>query len=335
LLAAVTGLAVTLMACGGSGKKEPTPTAGPVELTAAQILEKDKTSIVSVVTNTPYGEGGGTGIVFEDSSHVLTNAHVVIGAGSIKIVDPADSSKSFAAKVVALSACDDVALLSVDRANGLKPATFGDSSKMQPGEHVVSLGFPGTLSSGPAVPIVTEGTVSRVRAEFDFSGQNDLIQNTAPINPGNSGGPLYNKFGEVIGLNSYSARGSQQENYAISSNEALAVASKLKAGKSLDYIGISVQPNYEEFAYDNDLAYIDGLVVMGVDPGSAADKAQPYAIEPGYLIFDVNNTPVYTTGDFCDVLRSQSSGATLRLRFGAWDNNDKPYANYIVDVMVP
>ncbi|HEX5141023.1 MAG TPA: hypothetical protein VFX19_08770, partial [Dehalococcoidia bacterium] len=76
LLAAVTGLAVTLMACGGSsGKKEPTPTAGPVELTAAQILEKDKTSIVSVVTNTPYGEGGGTGIVFEDSSHVLTNAH--------------------------------------------------------------------------------------------------------------------------------------------------------------------------------------------------------------------------------------------------------------------
>jgi serine protease Do len=251
------------------------------------------------------------------------------------VVDPADSTKSFSARVVGLSSCDDVALLSVDRATGLTPAKFGDSSKMQPGDHVVSLGFPGTLSSGPAIPIVTDGTVSRVGAEFNFSGQNDLIQNTAPINPGNSGGPLYNKYGEIIGLNSYNAIGSQSENYAISSNQALAVAKDLKAGKNLDYIGISLQPNYKDFAVQNDLPYTDGLVVMGVDPGSAADKAQPYPLDSGYLIFDVNNTPVYSVGDFCDILRSQNSGATLRLTFGAFDNNGNPYDGYTADVIVP
>jgi S1-C subfamily serine protease len=329
----VTAIGLTL-ACGGGKKADPTPTQR-AELNASQILEKDKASVVSIETTSYYGEGGGTGIVFEDSTHVLTNAHVVVGAGSIKVVDPADSSKTFAAKVVAMSPCDDVALLSIERASGLKPATFGDSAEVKPGDRVVALGFPGTLSTGPALPIVTEGTISRLRAEFDFSGQHDLIQNTAPINPGNSGGPLYNKYGEIIGLNSYSARGAQSENYAISSNEALAVAKQLKDGKHLDYIGIGVQPNYEEFAYDNDLAYIDGLVVMGVDPGSAADAATPNALEPGFLIFDVNDTPVYTVGDFCDVLRSQSSGATLRIRFGAYDSNDKPYNSFISNVKLP
>jgi S1-C subfamily serine protease len=323
-----------ILACGGGDKPDPVPTQR-VELNAGQILEKDKTSVVSIETTSYYGEGGGTGIVFEDATHVLTNAHVVVGAGSIKVVDPADSSKTFAAKVVGMSPCDDVALLSIERAAGLKPATFGDSTEVKAGDRVVALGFPGTLSTGPALPIVTEGTISRLRAEFEFSGQSDLIQNTAPINPGNSGGPLYNKYGEIIGLNSYSARGAQSENYAISSNEALAVAKQLKTGKHLDYIGIGVQPNYEDFAYDNDLAYLDGLVVMGVDPGSAADVAAPNPLKPGFLIFDVNDTPVYDVGDFCDILRSQSSGATLRIRFGAYDSNDKPYNNFLTNVKVP
>ncbi len=341
----VAPLAFALVACGGGSKSsdstatpaEPAATAteaGPVEQSAAEILENNKTSVVDVLTNTPYGSGGGTGIVFEDGTHVLTDAHVVIGASSIKVVDPADSTQTFPARVQGLSSCDDVALLTVDRATDLKPAKFGDSSQMQPGDHVVSLGFPGTLSSGPALPVVTDGTVSRLNAEFDFSGQRNLIQNTAPINPGNSGGPLFNKYGEVIGLNSYNAIGSQSENYAIASNEALAVAKELKAGKNLDYIGISLQPNYADFAAQYDLPYTDGLVVMGVDPGSAADQADPYPLQSGYLIYQVNDTDVYTVGDVCDILRSQNSGATLRILFSWYDSNNDP-ADYTTDVVMP
>ncbi len=326
----LTTAAFLLAACGGGGGDDE-----PKTLTPAELLEQNKYSVVDILTTTGYSGGGGTGVVWQDGTHVLTNAHVVTGAGSIRVVDPDDGNKSYAARVVALSSCDDVALLEVDRATTLKPAKFGDSSKVKAGETVIALGFPATISSGPHTPIITNGNVSRVPATFEFTGQRDLIQNTAPINPGNSGGPLYNEAGEVIGLNSYAARGKQGENYAISINEALAVAEKLKTGKNLDYIGVSLEQNDEDFAYDQDLAYIDGLVVTGVDPGSPADKAQPYALEFGFLIYEINGTSVETVGDFCDIIRSRKSGETIRVRFGAWDANDKPFNNFQYDIVMP
>jgi putative serine protease PepD len=331
-----------LLACGGSDEPEATPTPEatatpepPAELTAADVLEQNRASVLQIVTTSAFGEGGGSGVVWEDATHVLTNAHVVIGAGAIKVIDPADGSRSFPAKVVALSACDDVALLSVERSSGLVPAKFGDSSAVEPGERVITLGFPDTVSEGPSNPIVTEGTISRVGATFSFGGQRELLQHTAPINPGNSGGPLFNSLGEVIGLNSYAAIDRQSENYAISSNEALSVGELLKAGKNLDYIGISLRPNDEDFAFDNDLAYIDGLVITAVDPGSAAEQASPYPLETGFLVFEVNATPVYSVGDFCDVIRSRSSGETIRIRFGAFDPDGLPYNDFQYDVVVP
>jgi S1-C subfamily serine protease len=332
LLGVGVAIATLLVSCGGGGGDKDDE---PAVLTGPQLLEQNKYSVVDILTTTGYSGGGGTGIVWEESRYVLTNAHVVVGAGAIKIVDPDDGNKTYPARVVALSSCDDVALLEVDRIDSLKPAKFGDSKKVAAGDTVTALGFPATISSGPHTAIITNGNVSRVPATFEFTGQRDLIQNTAPINPGNSGGPLYNQQGEVIGLNSYSARGKQGENYAIASNEAVNVANKLKSGKNLDYLGLSLEQNDEDFAYDQDLAYIDGLVVTGVDPGSPADKASPNPMEFGFLIYEVNGTSVDTIGDFCDIIRSRKSGETLRIRFGAWDNNDKPFNNFQYDIVMP
>jgi serine protease Do len=340
VLPAVMLLAVIAAACGGGGSKAtPTPTAAPptVEptLTPNDILQKNKTSVVNIDTVDQFGSGGGSGIVWEDGTHVLTNAHVVLGTSSIKVTDPADGSHNFPAKVVALSPCDDVALLSVDRATGLTPVKIGKSSEVKAGDPVITLGFPTTISSGPYSLILTQGNVSRVHASFDFSGQRDLIQHTAPINPGNSGGPLFNLKGEVIGLNSYSARGAQSENYAIASDEAINVATQLKNGKNIDYLGITLTPNDEDLANQLDLPYVNGLVITGVDPGSPADKAKPHALDFGYEIFSVNNTEVNNVGQFCDILRSAASGATLRIQFGYWDQNGNPNDQYLYDVIVP
>jgi putative serine protease PepD len=164
--AAVIALLLVAAACGGGGKKDPTPTPEPptpavsptpADLTPAQILEQNKASVVNIDTVDPYGRGGGSGVIWEDGSHVLTNAHVVLGASTIKVTDPADGSRSFPAKVVALSPCDDVALLSVDRASGLKPAKIGNSDNVKPGDSVVALGFPDTLSSRPLQPYPDAG----------------------------------------------------------------------------------------------------------------------------------------------------------------------------------
>lgn len=337
---------VALAACGGGGDDddddptatpdrdettEPEPTAPP-ELSTAEILEANRLSVVNIVTTTPQGDGGGSGVVWEDSQHILTNAHVVIGAGAIKVADPDNPSRTYPARVVALSACDDVALLQVDR-GPFEPAVWGDSDEVKAGEDVVTLGFPGTLSGSDDI-VVTEGIVSRANATYEFEGFDDLIQHTAPINPGNSGGPLFNTRGEVIGLNTFYAIGAQNENYAITSNEALFVAEQLRDGENLDYIGVSLIRNYEDLAYAWDLAYIDGLVVTGVDPGSPADQADPYPFIWGDLIFSVDNTPVYTVGDFCDIIRSRSAGQTIEVQVGNWDSNGDPFNNFRTQVVL-
>ena len=342
LMTMIFATSALLLACSGGGEPKPTPTpeatptpSGPVELSAGEILEENKTSVVKIDTTTPYGDGGGSGVVWETADRVLTNAHVVLGAGAIKVIDPADSTRSFPAKVVALSPCDDVALLSVERATGLMPVKMGNSDEVQAGDPVIALGFPGTLSAGPNVPVITEGTVSRTRATFEHWGYRDLIQNTAPINPGNSGGPLFNQYGEVIGLNTFTAIGSQAENYAITSNEAVALGGLLKAGKNIDYIGITLEPNNDQLAFDLDLPHVNGLVVTAVDPGSPADNASPAPLAFGYEIFLVNDTPVDTIGDFCDIIRSQQSGSTLRIQFGYWGDDGSAYDDFIYDVVMP
>jgi serine protease Do len=300
------------------------------------VLEQNKSSVVEIQGN--YEEdftGGGTGIVWQDGNHVLTNAHVVIGASALKIVDPNDKNRTYPAKVVALSACDDVALLEVDRASGLKPAKFGDSTKVQVGDHLIVVGFPVTSSQAASDVVVTEGNVSRLNTTFPGGSQRDLIQHTAPTNPGNSGGPVFDSSGRVVGMHSYGVKSRQGENYAIAISEALTVTARLKEGKNLDYIGVSLELNDAEYAREWDLPYIDGLVVVGVDPGSPADSAKPYPLDTGYLIFEVNGTYVRSLGDFCDIIRSKRSGDTLRIRFGAYDEDGDPYNNYVNDVVLP
>jgi serine protease Do len=326
----LTALAIPFgLACGGGDdddSSEPTATS-PTNVqppTLQQIVDANKQSIVEIITSSAEGDGGGTGIVWENDKQIITNAHVVIGAATIKVADPADKGKTYPAKVIALSACDDVALLSVERGN-FKPLKTGDSSKVEAGTPVVALGFPGVAGqSGGSGLVVTEGIASRTKASFPDSGQTDLIQHTSPINPGNSGGPLFNRQGEVIGLNAYTIRGAQAENYAIAINEALFVANKLKAGKNLDYVGLNVVTNSRALAEQEGLPYIDGLAIVSVAPGSAATKTKPYALEAGYTVGFIDGKFIQDVGTYCDVLRSHKSGDTVKIRFGAFDTNGDP-----------
>lgn len=311
LTAAVLGAA----GCGDSADSEPPPptaTAAATEganLTPQQVVEELNRSVVRIQATYPEGTGGGSGVVWEDSRHILTNAHVVLGAGSIKVVDPLDR-REVSARVVALSPCDDVALLEVERGNFV-PASLGDSDALKPGEEVVALGYPATYTDqGSNTLTVTRGIVSKVHDSFD--GLNDLVQTDAAINPGNSGGPLVNAKGQVIGINTLGFRGKQAQNYAIAVNEAKFVAEKLRAGKNLNYIGIRLEQNYRGLAEELGirLAYIDGLLVTGVDAGSPADEAGLWYSD---LVYYVDNVWVDSVGAFCDVLRSRKAGDTVRI----------------------
>ncbi|MEP7215773.1 MAG: trypsin-like peptidase domain-containing protein, partial [Anaerolineaceae bacterium] len=300
----------TTPSAAATGSTTATATV-PKELTPQEIVAKLTGSVVHIKATYPAGTGGGSGIVWEDGTHILTNAHVVLGAGSIKVVDPVDQ-KQISARVVALSPCDDVALLEVERGN-FKPASIGDSKKVATGEAVVTLGFPGTFTdSGSDKLTVTRGIVSKSGDSFD--GLQDLIQTDAAINGGNSGGPLVNARGEVIGMNTLRSVSAQNANYAISMAEAKFVADKLKAGKNINYLGMRLEQNYQGLAQQLNvkLAYIDGLVVTGVDTGSPAAAASL-----GYsdLVYYLDNVSVESVGAFCDVLRSRKTGDKLRIDF--------------------
>lgn len=324
LVSLVAVLAVGAACSGDDSDDEPTrestrpsnstPSPGPTEakdLTPQQIVEKLKSSVININTTSPEGTGGGSGIVWGDGQHVLTNAHVVLGAASIKVVDP-DDKRELSARVVALSPCDDVALLEVERAK-FKPAPIGDSKELQPGQEVVTLGYPGTATDWQGQKLtVTRGIVSKLGEKYN--GREDLIQTDAAINPGNSGGPLVNMRGEVVGMNTLTQTSKQSVNYAISMDEAAFVAEKLKAGKNIDYLGVKLTENYRGLAdqLGIELAYIDGILVLGVDQGSPAHKA---GIGYTDLIYTIDFTDVETVGEICDVLRSKKPGQEIRVDF--------------------
>jgi len=194
-------------------------------------------------------QGTGSGFVYDDRGHVLTNNHVVQGAG--KIVVTFHDGVEAVVTVVGTDPKSDVAVLKVE-STSYRPLRKGTSTKMRVGELVMAIGSPFGLSQS-----VTMGIVSATeRDDLGINGSNtyeSFIQTDAPINPGNSGGPLVNLDGQVIGINSAiltggrgigGGGGNDGVGFAIPIDLASNVADKLiKDGKvNRARIGISIQP---------------------------------------------------------------------------------------------
>lgn len=169
-------------------------------------------SVVSISTNI----GQGSGAIIDAKGYVITNVHVISGASTARATTY--SGKSYSANtLVGYDAAADIAVLKID-APGLEALSFGDSDDVKVGEKVIAAGNPAGLSF-----TVTEGIVSAFRT---FNGIK-YIQTDVPINPGNSGGPLINAKGEIIGINNFKIGGFESLGFAISSNKARSVVSKI------------------------------------------------------------------------------------------------------------
>lgn len=207
-------------------------------LDVAGVLARLEQSVVSIETSVqarrgPFvteGEGAGTGVVIDDSGHVLTNAHVVEGATAVEVTLPGDSSPR-AAEVLAGDSESDIAVLQVVAPSGLVPADLADSSETVVGDEVVAIGNALSLEGGMTV---TQGIISALDRSVDteWGTLGDLVQTDAAISSGNSGGPLVDADGEVIGINTAvaaSSGGVQASNigFAISIDRALDVAQEL------------------------------------------------------------------------------------------------------------
>jgi S1-C subfamily serine protease len=191
----------------------------------ANTVSKALPSVVQIKTDV----GLGSGIVFDPSGHIVTNAHVVKGASRFQVTAP--DGRTYAAALRGTYPQGDLAVVQVQGAR-LRPATFADSSRVRVGQIALAIGNPLGLRSS-----VTEGIVSSTsRTVHESAGValTSLIQTSAEINPGNSGGALVDESGAVIGVPTLAALDPEMQGtpapgigFAIASNTVRSVAGQL------------------------------------------------------------------------------------------------------------
>jgi S1-C subfamily serine protease len=274
-------------------------------------------------TNTPFTvpAGVGSGVIYDDQGHILTNNHVVAGAQQLTVA--LTDGSTYPATLVGADPYTDLAVLKIDGTN-LPVARFGDSSQLQVGDWVVAIGNALALPGGPTVSAGVVSALGRtVQEPGETSGGQgpylfDVVQTDAPINPGNSGGPLLDLQGNVIGINTLVAGqaepGVQAQGigFAISIAEAKPIADQLVAtGQAIHpYIGVQQIPLNPVIASRLGSDTKNGVVVVSVGPGTPAAAA---GLRQRDIITAIDNTPVTDDSVFAKIIDSHKPGDTIDL----------------------
>ena len=201
--------------------------------------------IVDVNANLQYLDetAEGTGFVINAAAGlVLTNNHVIDGATSVTVT-PVASGHSYQAKILGYDRSDDVALLQLPDATGLKAVTIGDSSHVTVGTPVLAIGNEAGQGGSPTVaPGVISSLDRTIKASDSSSGLIEtlfgMLQTNADIRPGDSGGPLANAAGQVIGIDTAAGGATVYSGYAIPIKQALSIANRIAAGRGSPAIQI-------------------------------------------------------------------------------------------------
>ncbi|WP_053848721.1 S1C family serine protease [Streptomyces sp. NRRL B-24085] len=334
-LAALVCSVVLLSGCsdsgssdGGSAGREETPTAqaaqavapaadNDLQSTYQKVIRDVLPSVVQIQADGDLGSG----VVYDDKGHIVTNAHVV-GDGKTFRVTTANSETELTAKLVYSYPEQDLAVIKLDKVpEGLKAATFGDSAKVQVGQIVLAMGSPLGLSSS-----VTQGIVSATGRTVSESGGDggtgatiaNMVQTSAAINPGNSGGALVNLDGQVIGIPTLAAvdptfgdSTAPGIGFAIPASMVKTVASQIvKDGKVTDSgraaLGITgrtvVDASFRAA----------GVAVVDVKNDGAADRA---GIEPGDVITKLDDTAITTITSLTEALAADRPGQKVSVTF--------------------
>ncbi|WP_315987639.1 S1C family serine protease [Actinomadura sp. HBU206391] len=286
--------------------------AAQLERQFEQVARTVLPSVVQITTD----QGEGSGVIYDDRGHIVTNAHVVAGASTIKVTQ-ASGGKPLVSRLVGLFSADDLAVIKVDGAV-VRPAVFGDSAKLRLGQIVMAMGSPLGLTGS-----VTDGIISGIgrtvssEREGAFPGAtiSSAVQTSAAINPGNSGGALVTMNGQVMGIPTLIAAASpgkaaQGIGFAVPSNTVKSIAPQLiKYGKVTSSgraaLGVSVTTVINQSTGEP-----AGVGVIDVIKGGGAAKA---GIHHGDVIIAVNGAPTPAQGDLAKVLAALKPGDKVQV----------------------
>ena len=297
---------------------------GKTKLTADQIYDHYVGSTVGInteiVTTNYWGQpvsqaAAGSGFVITQDGYILTNYHVIKDANAIKVafVD----GTTYDAKLVGGEEENDIAVLKID-ATGLTPVVLGNSDDIKVGEEVVAIGNP----LGELTFSMTKGIVSAKDRSITMSSGEvmNMIQTDTAINNGNSGGPLFDMYGQVIGITSAklsNSGGSSSEatieglGFAIPMNDIVdmvkdIIANGYVTGKA--YMGITVttvpQSDAERYGMSQ------GALVKTVDQSSCAAKA---GLKAGDIITAIDGKTVVSSAELVEAKKDYKAGDTVTL----------------------
>jgi S1-C subfamily serine protease len=257
-------------------------------LSTSALYNRTSRAVVEIAAIGGGGRGGpqaqGSGFVYDEQGHIVTNQHVVAGASSVEV--SFWNGAAFDARVIGTDPSTDLAVLKVDAPRRLlEPLRLADSGAVEVGDPVFALGSPfgleGTLTSGIVSAMHREMT-----APNNFTIVN-TIQTDAAINHGNSGGPLVDRRGRVIGVNAQiesESGGSDGVGFAIPSNTVRAIARQLIASGEVRHAYLGVKMTQVP----------DGVAITDVLPSTPADEA---GLQPATGTSLVDGQEVPTGGD--------------------------------------
>ena len=268
----------------------------------------------------------GSGFIISQDGYILTNAHVVNGMNTIKVL--LNDKHEFQAKLIGADSQSDVALLKIN-ASDLPQVQLGNPKDLKVGEWVAAIGAPFGFDNS-----VTAGIVSAKGRSLPNENYTPFIQTDVAINPGNSGGPLFNLKGQVIGMNSqiYSRSGGFMGiSFAIPIDVAMNVADQLKkAGKvQRGRLGVVIQEMNYNLAKSFGLSAASGALITQVIPNGAADKA---GLQIGDIVLSVNGETVTNSSDLPVMVGLLPPGKQVIL--GIWRKGKKQEAKVVLDNMV-
>ena len=293
---------------------------GKQQLTMPEVYAANVNSVVSINVSTTTNVFGrttesaasGSGFFITKDGYILTNYHVIEGASTVKVT--AYDGTTYDAAVIGGDEDYDIAVIKVEGTN-FQPVVIGKSGSVQIGETVAAVGNP----LGELTFSMSQGIVSCVNRAINVDGKPfNMIQVDCSINPGNSGGPLFNSYGEVIGIvsakySSYSNTTVEGIGFAIPINDVVSLVKDIMTNGYVTnkaYMGITPQTMTAQMAQQYRYDVTEGVFVCSVDPDSAADKA---GLKLGDVITKMDDTDITSYEDLVAAKKSYSAGDTVTL----------------------
>ena len=284
-------------------------------LTTEQVADLVSPSVVVITTEQVvysqwswYGQnqvesGAGSGVIISSDGYILTCAHVVDGASTITVTI---GDKDYTATLVGEDTTSDIAVIKID-ADGLTPATVGNSDSLKVGQSVMAVGNP----LGELGGTVTGGMISALNRSVTIQGTNStntmsLIQMDASVSPGNSGGGLFNMNGELVGI--VNAKSSSSP-----INDAIKVAQELLENGYVTgrpYLGITYLAVTDAQTASQLGVNAYGVYVVEVVKGGPAEKA---GLQAGDRIVSVDGTEIASKDDLGTLMQKHAAGDTLSI----------------------